>query len=811
EGRDYIVQEYLDGRPLNEIIAERKLPLSELAELAIPLAEALDYAHGHGVIHRDLKPANVIVTTLGHAKLLYFGLAKVLQDDSPQQQEDNATTTLTLAGAVFGTPSAMSPEQALGKAVDARSDVFAFGALLYEMAAGKPAFLGTTVQETLDKVLHHQPESLGKLRRDLPADFVAIVEKCLRKDADERYQSMSEVVADLRYFKRATDSGIVPPAQGKSASGPGVRVLIPLGLIIVLLLVWQLTMGGSAEESVPRLGNARQLTSAMGLEGAPFFAKEGGLIAYHARRSMDVDFDLWIQQEGGGAPVNRSEDVEGDAIFPSISPDGRNLAFWLIDDLETITPLIEPRGLYITPVIGGSARRVVADMWNYGPPQWSADGKEIAFLEGDVGVSLRGRSIKVVNLNGEVLREHTLPSEWTEWRGELSWSPNGRFFAFVDTVDPHTSDTNRLWILRAADGASFPLSDGRNRVVSPDWSRDSQHLYYLSNRGGSRDLWRQVLDEDGEPEGEPVAITAGIDMARASLSGDGTQIAYSRGGRMVNLWRAPLRKGNPVGWSDTRQVTFDDARIEYADISPDGKQLVLSSNRSGNPDLWRVPSEGGEMQILTDDPTPDWFPRWSPDGKSILFYAYRSGNRDLWLMPSEGGAARQLTSDPGTDWFGEWSPDGSRIHFASNRGGVMMPYVSALEPFAPKVVPVAKELQGGLLQGQQPWIDADTRILIASGELLVLAEDGSIVRRYSGIESEDNTVVILREQGTILVYTQGNVHGLNLETGETWQVTDLGERPGKFGAVLAGHGEQFWFSWAEERGDLWVMDVVGGG
>ena len=145
DGRDYIVQEYLDGRPLNELIAERTLPLSELADLAVPLAEALEYAHQHGVIHRDLKPANVVITTLGHAKLLDFGLAKVLQDDANQSQQVDNTTTLTLVGAVFGTPSAMSPEQALGKVVDARSDVFAFGALLYEMASGKPAFLGTNL------------------------------------------------------------------------------------------------------------------------------------------------------------------------------------------------------------------------------------------------------------------------------------------------------------------------------------------------------------------------------------------------------------------------------------------------------------------------------------------------------------------------------------------------------------------------------------------------------------------------------------------------------------------------------------------
>jgi tetratricopeptide (TPR) repeat protein/predicted Ser/Thr protein kinase len=240
EGRDYIAQEYVEGRPLSELLAERRLPLPELAELAVPLADALAYAHERGVIHRDLKPGNVIVTPRGLAKLLDFGLAKLQRDTA--DDGDSQSTTLTISGAVFGTPSAMSPEQALGRAVDARSDVFSFGALLYEMAAGKPAYLGTTIQETIDKVLHAEPDPLDRLRRDLPADFIAIVSKALRKEPDERYQSMAELAADLRHFKRQTDSGLVPPgatSRGARAGGaPGLRYVAAAVLLAAAALLW---------------------------------------------------------------------------------------------------------------------------------------------------------------------------------------------------------------------------------------------------------------------------------------------------------------------------------------------------------------------------------------------------------------------------------------------------------------------------------------------------------------------------------------------------------------------------------------------
>ncbi len=615
DGRDYIAQEYLDGRPLNEIIAERPLPLDELAELAVPLADALEYAHSCGVIHRDLKPANVIVTSRGQAKLLDFGLAKVLQPEEGPGKLEELSTTLTISGAVFGTPSAMSPEQALGKTVDARSDVFSFGALLYEMAAAKPAFLGTTIQETLDKVLHSEPEPLARVRRDLPSDFVAIVEKALRKNPDERYQSMSETVADLRHFKRSTDSGVVPPVAGGvpgSSTTKLRRLALPVALLVIAVLGWRLlTTGG---DQGLRLTNPKQLTSAVGMEDAPCWAPEGGLIAYMAAAHGE-ERDIWLIQEGSGTPVNRTPDLDGDAVFPSISPDGRTIAFWLVDDLDKPGGMIGSRGLYTMPVLGGAARVLVSGAYSYGPLQWSADGTRMAYFHQPPGSAGEPVTVRIASVTGETLRDIPLPEMPTQARADLSWSPDGRFFAFIVTADPHTSDTNRLWVLNESEGSCVPLTEGRSRTRSPRWSADGRSLLYVSNQGGTMDLWRQAIDSDGVPDGDPVVLSAGLGMGRCSLSANGRRLVYSRGGLVSNVWRFPLLTDRPATWADAQQVTYDEANIEYVDLSPDGQWLALSSDRAGNSDLWLTPAEGGAMRQLTSDPTPDWYPRWSPDGQ----------------------------------------------------------------------------------------------------------------------------------------------------------------------------------------------------
>lgn len=313
------------------------------------------------------------------------------------------------------------------------------------------------------------------------------------------------------------------------------------------------------------------------------------------------------------------------------------------------------------PVLAGPPRRLAAA---HRTPQWSSDGSELAYLATDE----RGdRVVEILTLQSGDVRRLALPGANPQNGTDLSWSPDGRFFAYMEGI--HLYQVNRLWVLRVADGEAFPLTDGRTNDHSPSWSPDGRTVYYVSNRGGSRDLWYQQLGNDGRPEGDPEPMTTGVGIREAAMSPDGTRLAYSKGGVVANVWRVPILHDRLATWADAEQITFVEAVIEHVDVSPDGKHLVISSDHAGNPDLWVLPADGGDMRQLTTHPTPDWWPRWSPEGQQIAFYAYRSGNRDIWVIPASGGAARQVTTHEARDIMPDWSPDGREIAFASQRDG----------------------------------------------------------------------------------------------------------------------------------------------
>jgi len=257
DGLDFIAFEYVDGRTLTEILAARRLTPDEIVGAALPLADAIAYAHERGIVHRDLKPGNVMVTSRGHPKLLDFGLAKRLElgSDAPATR----STRLTAEGAVFGTPGAMSPEQALGREVDARSDVFSFGSLLHELATGRPAFTGATAMEVIDAVIHREPPPLAAVRPDLPPDYGAIVAKAMRKEPGERYQTMADVAADLRHLERRADSRLAPTGRTISRAAQFVTGIVFVAVAAVLAWLFLLDRGARAPTSAAGPGHVAVL------------------------------------------------------------------------------------------------------------------------------------------------------------------------------------------------------------------------------------------------------------------------------------------------------------------------------------------------------------------------------------------------------------------------------------------------------------------------------------------------------------------------------------------------------------------------
>ena len=372
--------------------------------------------------------------------------------------------------------------------------------------------------------------------------------------------------------------------------------------------------------------------------------------------------------------MNLTADYGGNDRAPSWSPQGDRIAFYSSR---------EGGGYFVVSALGGTPRKV-ADTVGIGPPtmpQWSSDGTELACViyEDADGFA------EIVSLDSGTSRRVRLPGHDGDGRLDLAWSPDERFFAYLDARN-YTAQVTQLHIVRLEDGESIPVTDRMTSVWSPIWSRDGSALYFVSNRGGSSDLWKQPLDGNGQSRGDPQPLTTGLSIRNAMFSPDGTKLVYSRGRPIRNIFRVPIVPDRVVTWDDAEQLTFDEAQNEHFDLSPDGTALLVSSDKSGNPDLWLVPVDGGEAQQLTNDPTPDWFPKWSPDGASMAFYSYRSGNREIWVRQVERGVARQLTQGDSESVFPSWSPDGKEIAFYSPRAGTDDIYAVSVDGGEPRQV-----------------------------------------------------------------------------------------------------------------------------
>ena len=330
----------------------------------------------------------------------------------------------------------------------------------------------------------------------------------------------------------------------------------------------------------------------------------------------------------------------------------------------------------------------------------------------------------------------------------------------------------------------------------------------MSNRGGSWDLWEQDLDESGHVAGGPTPVTTGLGIRHASLSRDGSKLAYARGRRISNVWRVPISRARPATWADAEQLTFDQAFVEMLDVSKDGR-LVLSTDRSGNPDLWIRDAESGEMQQLTTDPTPDWAPKWSPDEEQVAFYAFRGGKRELWTVPAGGGKARKVTGieAQGEFIYPDWSPDGRSLAFFTSNDVWIVPAEDGearrvtTDPAAdgmPTWSPDGRSLVFLSRRTKEPRL---WQLELETGQMEQLSEGPASYARWS-LDGAGVYFIGAEER-------RSNIWSVSVEDGTETRMTSFEGRPGNLaGAALATDGTYLYFAWEESISDIWVMDVV---
>jgi Tol biopolymer transport system component len=662
--------EYVDGGTLDDVIGRKGLRLGEAMKYAIQVADALTAAHAAGIIHRDLKPGNVMVTAKGHVKVLDFGLAK-LMEALPAGATDPTLTfkPATEEGKIVGTIAYMSPEQAEGEKVDARSDIFSFGSLLYEMVTGRRAFQGESSASTMAAILKDNPKPAGQMVEGLPREVERLINRCLRKDVSQRFQHMDDVKIALEELKEESDSGALTAA----APAPGRRrlsaKLIPIFLFVLGLaaVIW-FRLGRSnrvtpeaSMTTVPLVTYTSETRFDIAWTGPPViqpsFSPDGNEIAFAWHRGGEGRFDIYRKMIGPGEPLRLTTDPAEDT-HPAWSPDGRFVAF--LRALES-----GKYAVYLVPALGGPERRL-SEAASKRTLDWSKDNKWLVISDGEP------LSLHLVSVETGEKRQLTSPS-----RGDdlfASFSPDGRTLAFVRSLDLGVRDVYRVSLTADLHPSGEPerLTYENRDIQSPVWTRDGKKILYSDGTWwcSGRVVRRFDLSAPKGSTGYPtVQEPFGEDATDLAVSSAGRRLVYTRSFEDTNIYRLELlEKSGRVG-PPQRFIasTRDDSGPDY---SPDGKSIVFFSTRSGTQEIWVCNADGSSPRQLTSMGGPlTGDPSWSPDGQTIVFDSRKEGNSDLYLINSQGGPVRRLTADPGYEGLASWSRDGKCIYFNSSRSG----------------------------------------------------------------------------------------------------------------------------------------------
>lgn len=664
--REFLIMEYVAGKTLGQLIPDGGLPLRDVLGYAVQIADGLAAAHSAAVTHRDLKPVNIMVTEAGQVKLLDFGLAKLTQPAGTPRIQESVTQT----GTIVGTVAYMSPEQAEGRKLDVRSDIFSFGVVLHEMLTGRRLFQRGSVASTLAAIVHDEPPALAEVAPLAPRELDRILRFCLRKEPGRRFQCMADVKLELEAI-RDDPGATAPPLQAPLPIKPrllsGWRALVA-GLLLGLgpaVLWWLLSRPRPA---APQILLSR-LTWDAGLTRDPALTADGKLLAYASDRGGSDNLDIWVQQVGGGESIRLTRDTADDHQ-PCFSPDGTAIAF---------RSEREGGAIYLVPALGGEARRIAPEGRN---PRFSPDGKWIAYWTGHVGGGHLWRGLSKVFA---VPVAGGLPKPVQAGFAGAAypvWAPDGKHLLFVgNRTDDPPLETSLDWWVAPLDGG-MPIKTGavnRTRaegligasLVYPwvpmdhSWLPGTDSVIFSARQGGSTNLWRiGISPTTFKAAGSIQRLTssAGIEHGPAlAAQGGAWRLAFSSLSENLDVWSLPLDAGRARPSGEPRPITASAASEFHPRLSADGSQAVFVSARPGVQDIWLKDLSSGRERRITFNTADKYQPALSPDGTRVAYSSNENGSWNLYVAPVAGGAPELVCEGCGV--LQSWSRDGSRLFY----------------------------------------------------------------------------------------------------------------------------------------------------
>ncbi len=645
-----LVMELVEGETLQDRIRRGPLPVHEAIAIARQLAEALDAAHERGIVHRDLKPANIALTSTNAVKVLDFGLAKTAAADAGAAGLSHSPTAFpaTMDGMVLGTAPYMSPEQARGKAVDKRTDIWAFGCVLYEMLTGRLAFPGETMSDAIAVILEREPD-WSAIPTATPAPALHLLHRCLEKDPRRRLRDIGDARTDL-------DAGASVESRQDAAPPASVSARLPWAIAALSLIalgaavLWNARKPSAAS---PHISRIVRLTTGPAREYGPAISPDRKWVAYYAN-DADGRAGVWVKFIAGGDPVNLTSAANLDVTTTTgingldISPDGSRILI-----------MAKPRGTAggygaweVPAPLPGVPRKLLGE--GQVGARWSRDGSRLAYIRAG---GLAGDALWVADADGSNGREIIKASGGVHIHWP-TWSSDG-FLYFIRTrstiANLDQADTFRI---DARGGVIEPVVKTERRAVFASPMPDGSGFVYASDQMTAElSLWWRSSSSD-----TPSLLTSGVgDYSEPRVSADGSAIVATFSELRESLERVAVIDGRMDAVTSGFSGDLDPT------IAPGGDTVFFSSARAGSRALWAARLDGTQARPLTSGNQLDQWPAVSPDGRQLAFVSDRGGRRGIWLVSADGGAPRKLVDAESVGGL-SWSRDGSRVVYAADAG-----------------------------------------------------------------------------------------------------------------------------------------------